>query len=111
VDPAYIYRARCERVIDGDTIYLRVDLGFHVAATISGRLYGVNAPERGDPGGPEATGFLRDLLFLPTNGPVPLVVRTYKDRRSFDRWVVEVWLEDGRNVADLLVEAGHAVRV
>jgi endonuclease YncB( thermonuclease family) len=28
---------------------------------------------------------------------------------SFARWIVDVWLPDGRSYADMLLEAGHAV--
>ena len=41
----YEYRARVVEVVDGDTIDLSVDLGFHFAFGTRFRLLGINAPE------------------------------------------------------------------
>lgn len=104
-EPTYIYRATCERVIDGDTYVLRIDLGFRCAVSLEARLHGIDTPERNQAGGKEATLYARNLL-LPYGGPAELVVQSYRDERSFARWVCDVWV-DGKSVADLLREAGH----
>ena len=41
----YLYKARCERVVDGDTFKLYMDLGFGVWSSNTIRLYGVDAYE------------------------------------------------------------------
>ena len=41
----YIYKAKCERVVDGDTIDAIIDLGFDTWKKIRIRLVGVNAAE------------------------------------------------------------------
>lgn len=41
----YTYNATVERVVDGDTIDLIVDLGFHIFHAHRFRLHGINAPE------------------------------------------------------------------
>ena len=41
----YEYNAICERVIDGDTIDARIDLGFNVWTFVRIRLYEIDAPE------------------------------------------------------------------
>jgi micrococcal nuclease len=41
----YEYRAELVRVIDGDTVDLEVDLGFHLRQTIRVRLKDVDTPE------------------------------------------------------------------
>ena len=41
----YEYSAICERVVDGDTIDARVDLGFSVHVFIRIRLHEIDAPE------------------------------------------------------------------
>ena len=43
----YEYRAKLDRIIDGDTYRLHIDLGFDLTLTESVRLAGVNCPERG----------------------------------------------------------------
>jgi len=41
----YYYKAKCIRVIDGDTIVAEVDLGFNTYTKVSVRLEGIDAPE------------------------------------------------------------------
>ncbi len=45
LDPFYVYKAIVERVIDGDTIDVRVDLGFHTWTSLRIRLRGINCAE------------------------------------------------------------------
>jgi endonuclease YncB( thermonuclease family) len=104
VEPAHVYRAVCERVIDGDTYVLRIDYGFHQSGAWHVRLYGVNAPELSTTAGKAARDYVVKIL-TPSQ---LLVVQTYKDRQSFERWVCTVWV-DGKSLAAVLVDAGHAV--
>jgi micrococcal nuclease len=104
MEPAYgPYRAEVLRVVDADTLELRVDLGFRVAVVIDGRVRGVDAPELSTAAGKEALFWAGDVL------PYEVLVKSYRDRMSFARWIVDVWLPDGRSYADMLLEAGHAV--
>jgi len=41
----YLYRAEVNRVVDGDTVDLRVDLGFNIVITERFRLLDINTPE------------------------------------------------------------------
>ena len=41
----YTYKAKCIRVIDGDTIVAEVDLGFNTFRKVKVRLEGIDAPE------------------------------------------------------------------
>lgn len=41
----YVYKAKCLRVIDGDTIVAEVDLGFNIYTKVNIRLEGIDAPE------------------------------------------------------------------
>lgn len=107
VTAKYVYRAQVVRVIDADTLHLRIELGFHAALTVPCRLRGVDAPELDTVEGKEARAFLVDRFF----GDPNLIIESYRDRQSFARWIVDAWLPDGRSLADVLVEAGHAIRV
>lgn len=107
----YVYRAEIVEIHDGDTLTADVDLGFrvwHNAAHL--RLAGVSARELSMPGGPEAREHLVGLL--PPQSMV--TIRSFKadkdpaDDMSFDRYVAVVTLPDGRDLAELLVQAGWA---
>ena len=41
----YIYKAKLDRVVDGDTIDVNIDLGFDVSVKKRVRFVGMNAPE------------------------------------------------------------------
>lgn len=43
---AYVFKAICTNVVDGDTIDCVIDLGFGLKATHRLRLYGINTPEK-----------------------------------------------------------------
>lgn len=110
----YRYRASIDRVVDGDTLDLVVDLGLETARDVRVRVYGVDTPEhRGAerPAGLRATewvvGWLNDADHLEK---WPLVVDTHKDSTGkFGRWLADVYrVSDGRSLAVDLIESGHA---
>lgn len=41
----YEYKAKVNRIVDGDTIDVTIDLGFDIHHSCRVRLYGINAPE------------------------------------------------------------------
>lgn len=60
--PTYVYKAVVERVIDGDTLLLRIDLGFTVWKLQRIRLAGVDAPAAKTPGGEATKRFVQERL-------------------------------------------------
>ncbi len=58
----YEYRAKVDRVVDGDTVDFIVDLGFNTSIKIRTRLIGVDTPERGHPDWKKATETCARLL-------------------------------------------------
>lgn len=106
----YVYYAVVQRVVDGDTIDLLVDVGFRITVSDRFRLYGIDAPE---PIGPEASEAGRAAkAWLVDRLPVGAVVQvhTVKPRDKYGRWLAWVIDEGGHNVNDALVAAGHATR-
>lgn len=105
IDAAYRYRATVDRVIDGDTYYLRIDLGFRASIVVSVRVRDFDAPEmhgEDHPRGVAAKLAAETFLAMATQ----IVVVTYKDRQTFARWVADVYL-DGLSIVEVMNAAGH----
>lgn len=102
--PSYTYRATVVRWVDGDTAWLTIDLGFRMSATTDFRLYGINTPERGQPGYAEATA--RANALAPAGSTV--LVTTYKNPDKYGRWLVEIFAST-IDVNQTLVSEGLAV--
>lgn len=100
MEPAYIYRATCKRVVDADTYELDIDLGLKVHAVVPVRLLGIDCPEHNTIEGQKAIKFVKDLIM-----GQPLVVETLKDKQTFARWIAAVWLGD-ESLAVILRTAG-----
>lgn len=102
----YVYRATVARVVDGDTVDLTVDLGLRITTHLRVRLLGINAPERGKPGGDAATAALR--TWLPSGASV--TVQTFKDPGDkYGRWLGTVTTADGADVGDEMITTGNAI--
>lgn len=107
----YEYRATILRVIDGDTIEARVDLGFDVFAVQRFRLYGINAPEtKGESreDGRAATEYLRTLITTNAADSV-LTIQTRKDKREKYGRYLAVLIASDWNLNAVMVNTGHAV--
>lgn len=90
----YEYNAKLARVVDGDTVWLDVDLGFGVHANLDFRLYGINAPETigvTKKAGLAAKAELERLLALG-----PLRIETYKADKvdKYGRWLASLFVKD-----------------
>ncbi len=99
----YEYRATCLRVVDGDTIHTRVDLGLDCSIELTVRLSGIDAIELREPGGKDARAWLAQQL------AGEFTLRTEKDRREkYGRYLGLILLDDGTDVNDELVQRGYA---
>jgi len=58
----YVYKAIVERVVDGDTLLLRIDLGFTVWKEQRVRLAGVDTPPIDEPKGRKAYEYVRNQM-------------------------------------------------
>jgi micrococcal nuclease len=93
----YEYKAKVDRVVDGDTVDFIVDLGFNVNIKIRTRLVGVDTPERGHEDWTKAKDMCQDLLYEsagihnPDGFPVEteVIIRTNKTGK-YGRWLVEI---------------------
>ncbi|MBA3875611.1 MAG: nuclease [Anaerolinea sp.] len=104
----YEYRAEVLRVLDGDTIYARVDLGLDVQTTLTLRLAGIDAPELPTVEGVAAKAHLAGLIGLPENSQV--MIRTQKDKRErYGRYLATLIRADGLDINAQMITDGHAV--
>jgi len=105
----YEYRAKVDRVVDGDTVDFIVDLGFNVQIKIRGRLAGVDTPERGHGqwafAGEECTKLLKSVAEIKhiRDGAEDglewwVTIKTNKTGK-YGRWIVEI-----EGVTDKLAE-------
>jgi len=104
----YEYNAEVVRVVDGDTVDLRVDVGFKCSFNDRFRLEGIDAPESRTrdliekKAGLAAKDFLSD--YLPVGRTI--TVKTGKPGK-YGRWIATLY-RDGVNVNQLMVKEGHA---
>lgn len=101
--PEYLFMATLDRVVDGDTVDLWVDLGFRVKIHQRFRLSGIDAPERFTDSGKLATKALNDLLSNKT-----LLVKSTK-LGKYGRWVGTIWVDGEQvDISRQMVELGFA---
>ena len=87
----YIYKAKCERVVDGDTIDANIDLGFDTWKKTRIRLVGIKA-------------FVKDILLKHSNE----FILHSQGVGKYGRCLGEIFLGD-TNLNELLITEGHAV--
>jgi micrococcal nuclease len=108
-DPLYNYRAHVIRVLDGDTVDVAVDLGFHIMLGERVRLAGINAPEihskdaAEKAAGAKAAAALAEML--PCGDLVTIkTAKADAEQEKFGRWLAQINLADGRDVATVLLQ-------
>lgn len=111
------YRAKPVRVIDGDTLILLVDTGFGSRHEATIRLAGIDAPELISEEGKRAKEALIEMIDSSAEWGLRVTtkkLRTGTDAMSFARYLGDVQVVadsgDGFDVAEAMVEAGHARR-
>lgn len=97
------------RAVDGDTVELIVDTGFHGRYQDKFRLAGIDAPEHGVPSRQALEGLLSGISGA---GRSPFRIQTHKPDK-YGRWLVTIPLyDDGGPLATVnqrMIELGFAV--
>lgn len=115
-EPCYRYRAELDRVVDGDTLDVLIDLGFYIKIKERVRLEGIDTPEiYGVPQdseeyrrGMEAKEYVERRLNENNN---MMIIKTRK-LGKWRRWLAKVYLLDsGKTLNEELIEKGLAKRV
>ena len=110
----YEYKAKCIRVVDGDTIDCEIHLGFDITIRERVRLANINAPESRTRNLEEKVRGLasKDRVIALMEDNVDFVLRTQYDKSGkYGRVIGIIVLSDGVVLNDLLVSEGHAVVV
>lgn len=103
----YEYYATVVRVLDADTIDVRIDLGFDVHINQRVRLLGINTPEKNTALGIEASGYVRNLLPL---GTTVILQSDKSEREKFGRYLARVVFPETKEcLNDILVNKRYAV--
>jgi len=104
------YRAKLVRVVDGDTVDLDIDLGFHIHTHERVRLTGINTPELHSPLETERVKAKAAAEFLTTLLGGELVVKTSRDsQEKYGRFLARLYSTSGVCANDEMVKSGHAV--
>ena len=94
-DWLYHYAATVLKVVDGDTIDIRIELGLNVSTVERCRLYGIDAPEtRGE----SRQAGLESKQWLEDNLPGKIFIKTHKDKTGkYGRYLIDVFLMATKN--------------
>ena len=109
----YTYKAELIRVIDADTIEVKLDLGFHTYSVQKLRILNYDAPETYRPvnelereHGKAATERAKELLT-----DQDIMIKTYKDKKGkYGRYIATVILPNARDYSAVMIEEGFAKR-
>jgi len=101
----YNYKATVNKIVDGDTVNLTIDLGFRLTYTANCRLAGINAPELNTEEGQKSKMML-DLV-MPKKSKV-VISSTGLDK--YGRPLVIIWHFDSTQGTfnDWMINQGYA---
>jgi len=122
--PSYEFPVVISRVVDGDTVDARIDIGFKIIYEERIRLLGIDTPESFTSNKKEkvlglaAKERIKELISqanaIPRKrGRKDVVLKTSKDGKGkFGRILGEIWINtntgDGVNINQVLIDEGHA---
>lgn len=106
--PLYTYAATIDRVIDGDTLLVLIEVGFGIIVRDKLRLRGIDTPELGTPEGDKAKKFLEGIL--PSGSTI--VLKSHKCKTdNYGRFVADVFYKEGTlYLNQQLLDESYAVR-
>ena len=107
----YEYSCRVNRVIDGDSVDVCIDLGFDISFTSSVRLYGIDTPESRtrDPEEKKCGLLSKKFLEEAVKNGKNIIIRTQKDEKGKFGRVLGSLIIDGTNINHKMIEENLAV--
>lgn len=109
----YEYFATLNRVVDGDTVWLDVDLGFRTYGKLDFRLYGINTPELVGATRMAALAAKAELERLLRLGPLTINTHKADAADKYGRWLATIIVHTKTGplcVNEALVSGGFAVK-
>lgn len=104
----YDYKAKVTNVVDGDTMDVTIDLGFHIFTEQRLRIKDYDAPETWRPineaeekAGEQATKRAKQLLL-----DKEVIVQTTR-QGLYNRWMAKIYFEDGTDYSQTMIDEGH----
>ena len=97
----YTYKAYILKIIDGDTMWLNIDLGFKTWISHKIRLRGIETAELGTKPGQDALQYVKTAL-----KGVPFVVVKSHGRDKFDRYLMDVYYKPNEQDPYKVLEEG-----
>jgi micrococcal nuclease len=104
----YEYKADLIRVVDGDTVWLNVDLGFRTRVSVDFRVAGLNAPEVVGVTKSAGLAAAAELLRLLSLGPIRVVS---EKTEKYGRWLARLYVTTEAGEVDVnraLLDGGFA---
>ena len=101
----FTYQAVIERVIDADTLKVRIDLGFDLEHRETLRLRDIDAPEVGTKAGDAAKAFVQSLLKEADS----IILHTTRSDK-YNRYLADVFIGEDTFLNNLLLEKEFASR-
>lgn len=103
-DELFTYKAKLEKVIDGDTLLVTFDFGLEFTISQKLRLRGIDCPKMDTEEGKRAKRFVEARL----KGCDFIIVKTYKDRSDkFDRYLADIFYKTGASDSWLVAREGN----
>ena len=108
----YEYSCVVDRVVDGDTVDVTIDLGFKIFHKARVRMYGIDTPESRTRNKDEKARGLLSKSFLQEqiDSCTKLVIQTKKDAKGKFGRILGDLVADGKNINQLMIAKHMAVR-
>lgn len=100
--PSFTYKAIVERVVDGDTLWVIIDVGFNIILREKIRLRAIDTPELKTKKGEEAKQYVSKLL----EPGQEIIIKTSKSEDKYGRFVADVFYSTTPMRARDLIEKG-----
>ena len=105
----YVYKAKLDRVVDGDTVDANIDLGFDISINKRIRLAGIDTPETRTKDYEEKKLGVdaKEYLAMRMDACENLIVKTEKDGK-YGRMLGWLFDDDNRSINRDMVDLGYA---